>query len=304
MKKITLTCVDAGGGHACGLAIGLKKHGQVTTVWQNRNKHGLDYLVPDAKYGYRKIPYEGDDLIIVSCITFDQLEMFYGRKLKHLIKGYDKVHIIVTDGRYARNPDYYNEKFEGFDVITTACKKHFREPLPVKTYYQPFDLSMFDQTKPDKIRIAHSPFVPAKFREKGTQKIVEACRGYDLGILTKMPWKRCMELKATAHIFIDQVDHYDRDKFKFKDFSYVWPALGKSGIEAMHLGCLTITYGKGYDTDIPAPPIVWIDDADQLKGVIDSYMNNKEEISVIAKKQQAWALKYASYDFQAKNVLT
>lgn len=300
-KKITLVCVDAGGGHACGLAIGLRNYGDVSVVWQNRNKHGLDYLTPEAKYGYKHIR-GGDDLIIVSCITYDQLDQHFGRQFKNLLAGYGKIHIVVTDGRFARNPDYYNKKFEGFDVLTTACKRHFREPLPVRTYYQPFDLSLFSLNKNKHLTIAHSPFVKAKFREKGTEKIMDATIGYNLDLITGVSWKECIERKAKAHIFIDQVDHYDRDKFKFKSDDYIWPALGKSGLEAMHLGCLTITYGKGYDTDIPAPPVAWIT-PETFRQVLHYYINNPEETARKGELSRQWALKYATYDFAARNVL-
>ena len=293
-----MTCVDAGGGHACGLAIGLKKYGTVTTVWENRNKHGLDYLTPDAKFGYKYLPATGDDLIIVSCITLDRILKIFG---KTLIKGYKRTHIVVTDGRFARNPYYYNQLFKGMDVITTACKRHFREPLPVKTYYQPFDLSLFSLNKNKALTIAHSPFVPAKFREKGTQQIIKDTYGYNTDIITGVSWDECLTRKAKAHIFVDQIDHYDRAKFRFKSPDYVWPALGKSGIEALHLGCLVITYGKGYDTEIPAPPVAWC--KGNFKEVLDYYIKNEKERTKLADEGREWALQYASYDFAAQNVL-
>ena len=89
-------------------------------------------------------------------------------------------------------------------------------------------------------------------------------------------------------------------KFKTKD--YIWPALGKSGLEAMHLGCLTITYGKGYDTEIPAPPVAWCV-KDSFREVLEYYIKNEKERIELAAKQKEWALKYASYDFAAQNVL-
>ena len=294
-QRITLTSVDCGSGHACGLALGLEKYGKVTQVWENRNKHGLDYLNPGAKFGYKHIPATGDDLIIVAVITHDRIL----NQLKRL--KYKRIHIIVTDGRFARNPVYYNSRFRKYDVITTGCKRHFREPHPVKTYYQPFDLSHIDQTKNKELTISHSPFTESKYREKGTNMIIKVC-GDKLDLITGVSWDECLQRKAKSHIFVDQIDHYDRDKFKFKNKDYVWPALGKSGIEAMHLGCLVITHGKAYTTEIPPPPIAWCV-KDSFKEVLNYYVSNPTERNDLAEKQKEWALKYATYDYAARNVL-
>ena len=301
LRQITLVCVDAGGGHACGLAQGLKKHGQLKVVWENRNKHRLDYMTPDAKYGYKHIYPSGDDLIIVSCITYDHMKEQLDKVFRNILNSYQRIHVVITDGRYARNPDYYNQEFKGFDVLTTGCKRHFREPLPVKTYYQPFDLSLFSLNKNKDLTISHSPFVKSKYKEKGTLEIIDSTNGYNLDLITGLSWKACIERKARSHIFVDQIDHYDRDKFKFKSPDYVWPALGKSGIEAMHLGCLVITYGAEQKTEIPSPPVAWCNG--NFKEILDYYIKNERERIEMAMAAREWALKYASYDFAAQNVL-
>ncbi len=162
-----------------------------------------------------------------------------------------------------------------------------------------FDLSHIDQTK--EVLISHSPFGPGKFKEKGTDEIIETVKEYDFDLITGVSWNKCLIRKAKSHIFIDQIDHYDRDKFKFTDKDYVWPALGKSGIEAMHLGCLVITHGKGYDTDIPAPPVAWCNG--NFKEVLEYYIKNEKERTKLAAEGKEWALKYACYDFAAQQVL-
>jgi hypothetical protein len=209
--------------------------------------------------------------------------------------------MIITDGRFARYPDHYNKLLKGWDVITNACKRHFREPLPAKTFYQPFDLSHVDQTKNRELTISHSPFGPMKFREKGTNQIITTVADYNFDLITGVSWDECLKRKAKSHIFIDQIDHYDRSKFRFRSKEYVWPALGKSGLEAMHLDCLVITYGKGYDTDIPAPPVAWCNG--NFEEVLEYYIKNEAARRMVALEQQEWALKYASYDFAAQQVL-
>lgn len=305
MKKSSVVCVDAGGGHNCGLAIGLKKYRDVTTIWLNRNKHGLDSLVPDARYGWKHIPPVGDELIIVSCITYDKLKEYYRERHKHirtLFSGYDRTVIIVTDGRFARNPNYYNKEFIGLDVYCNPCKIYWRGNLPVKEYYQPFDLENIDRTKNNVLTVAHSPFVKAKYREKGTNLITAAVHslGLHYDLICNVSWAEALRRKAKAHIFIDQVDHYDFAKFNAP--GYVWNALGKSGLEAMHLECLTITRGKHKVGQIPTPPIVWCD-KHNLTDILKYYITRPAERSDIARAQRAWALEYSTYDFAAKNIL-
>ena len=300
-KRITLVSTDAGPGHNVGLALGLEKHGQLTVVWENTNLHGLDFLY-QARYGYRSIPNRGDHIIMVGASTFERVRSL-PHKFRNIIQNYPRKTVIVTDGRYARNPQHYNHLFRNWEVLTTGCKRHFREPLPVKTYYQPFDLSHIETEKNEHLTIAHSPFVKKKFREKGTDQIVGICSELrlNLDLITGVSWASCLWRKAKAHIFVDQIDHYDRSKFKFRDPEYVWPALGKSGIEALHLGCCVITHGKGYDTDIPAPPVAWCNG--NFKEVLKYYIKNEKEREEMAAEGRKWALRYASYDFAARNVL-
>lgn len=298
-RRITLVSTDAGPGHNCGLALGLQKYGLVSVIWENKSPHKIDINVPNVKYGYRHIN-RGDDIIIVGCLAYDRIFNDVHRRAK-IRSNFKRIHIIITDGRFARDPDRYNRLFGEYDILTTGCKKHFRGKLRTKTFYQPFDLSHIDQTKNEQLTISHSPFGKKKYREKGTDQIIEAIEGYNFDLITGISWDNCLKRKAKSHIFVDQIDHYDRSKFKFRDPEYVWPALGKSGIEAMHLGCCVITHGAAYDTDIPAPPVAWCNG--NFREVLAYYISHKEEREELAQKGKEWALKYASYDFAAKQVL-
>jgi len=298
-RRITLVSTDAGPGHNCGLALGLQKYGHVSVVWENHSPHKIALDVPSVRYGYKHIN-RGDDIIIVGCLAYNRIFSNVHRRAK-IRNNFSRIHVIITDGLFARDPDKYNHLFRTYDVITNGCKRHFRGNLKTKTFYQPFDLSHIDQTKNNELTISHSPFGLMKFREKGTEQIIEASKGHNFDLITKVSWDKCLKRKAKSHIFVDQVDHYDRSKFKFRSKDYVWPALGKSGIEAMHLGCCVITHGKGYDTDIPAPTVAWCNG--NFREVLAYYISNKTEREKLAASQKAWALKYASYDFAAQQVL-
>lgn len=302
--KTTLVSVDAGGGHNCELANGLKKYRDVTTIWMQKNPHGLDRLVHDAQYGFRRVPKRGDEIIIVACITFDYFKRYLKRidiDIKEFLKGYKKVKIIVTDGRYALNPAYYNKQFKGYEIFLNACKTHWGAGIHYKEFYQPFDLSEYDMTKNKELTIAHSPFSEKKFNQKGTLQIRNIVRelGVKFDLITNVSWEESIRRKAKAHIFVDQISHF-RDKI-LTSGGYVWSALGKSGIEAMHLGCMTLTRGKEHSGLIPTPPIVWVDK--NLKQRLVEFIDDKQKIKNMAQLQKQWALTYATPDYAARNVL-
>ena len=305
-QRIMVVSIDAGYGHNCSLVRGLKKYRDVKTVWFKKNKHGLDYIVPDANYGIREVLGETGEIIIVACGTFniltDYLRIRHHTKISDFLKRFTKVTIIITDSKFAINPDYYNGVFKDYDVFCTPCKIHWRDSLPTREYYQPFDLSGFDRTKTRELTISHSPFVVEKFAEKGTAEITKIVNslGVSLDVITGLPWKQAMERKAQSHIFIDQISN-DNDR-KFKNMNgYIWNALGKSGLEGMHLGCMTITRGENRSGQIPSPPVVWVNG--NLKETLEKYIFDKFAICELQNKQREWALTYATEDYAARNIL-
>jgi len=107
--------------------------------------------------------------------------------------------------------------------------------------------------------VAHSPCTKAKRLQKGSDEIeaviVEVMSDCDFAYrcITDLPFQKCMEEKARAHIFIDKLMTVDRtcQRLRF--------GLGKSGLEAMALGCMTLC--AMYNTQITdeyysRPPVV------------------------------------------------
>jgi len=93
------------------------------------------------------------------------------------------------------------------------------------------------------------------------------------------------------------------DVFKFRDPDYIWPALGKSGDEAMHLGCMVITRGANQELYPPCPPVMWYSSGEKLEEIIDYYDKNPNAIGYLAWKQYRWARKYGTHDAAARNLL-
>lgn len=308
MKDITLVCVDAGGGHACGLSLGLRKYCNLTTVFKNPNVHGLDHIEQKALFGFDKLFEKfmtpgGDELIIMSVVTLIHLENHMGvDNFKSYLKNWGVVKIIITDGTMVLDPDKYNKKMKGMEVFATMCKIALRGDLPTKEYYQPFDLSHVEIKKNNKLTIAHSPWVPSKAIEKGTCYIKEGIESYSdtvvFDIITNTPWEDALKRKAKSHIFIDQIFNKENEY----RIGLMNPGMGKSGIEAMHLESLVITRGQHKPREIPSPPIVWIGDQSWTE-LLDYYIHHPEERLEKIAIQKAWALKYATHDFAARNVL-
>ena len=303
MKDITLVCVDAGGGHACGLSLGLRKYCNLTTVFANPNLHGLDHIEQEALFGFENMPKGGDELIIMSVITLDYLEEHIGiNNFRSYLKNWGVVKIIIPDGTMVFDTAKYNKKMEGMEVFATMCKIALRGNLPTKEYYQPFDLSHVEIKKNDELTISHSPFVSSKAIQKGTRYIKKGIESYGdtvvFDIITDMPWEDAVKRKAKSHIFIDQIYNKENEY----SIGLMNPGMGKSGIEAMHLESLVITRGKHKPRKIPSPPIVWIGDQNWIELLNYYIFHPTERLEKIA-MQKIWALKYATHDFAARNVL-
>ena len=301
--NVTLVCVDAGGGHACGLSLGLRKYCNLTTVWENHNLHGLDHIEPQALFGFKHLPLTGDILIIVSIVTINELEWFFEAEYNRFLRGYKQVKIIITNGKIIEDPPLYNAKIKGMEVFAHLCKIAFRGGLPTKEYYQPFDLSHVEIKKNDKLTIAHSPFCDLKKVQKGTEEIEREVKkkygdSVNLDVIIDTPWEEAMIRKARSHLFIDQVyNSADRCGVNVDHHS-----IGKSGIEAMLLESLVFTRGEYIGRKIPAPPVVWIGRKNFID-LVDYYIEHPEEKEAKIKEQKEWALKYTTYDFASRNVL-
>ena len=119
-----------------------------------------------------------------------------------------------------------------------------------------------------------------------------------LDVITETPWEECMQRKARSHLFIDQLYHPE----DIYGISIDHHSIGKSGIEAMFLESLVFTRGEYFGRELPPPPVVWVGRKDIID-LVDYYINHPKEREEKIKEQKAWALKYATYDFAARNVL-
>jgi hypothetical protein len=138
--------------------------------------------------------------------------------------------------------------------------------------------------------------------EKGTQQILWTFKQLKLNydIIMGRPWKECMIRKAKCHIFVDQISCQPDDIW---DLPKDWKGgLGKSGLEAMLLRCLTISRGNFQDYDIPKPPVVECL-PETLKDILEVYVKDENKRLNKIKEQYEWAKTYLDPDFCAKRIL-
>jgi hypothetical protein len=286
-----LVAAEAGAGHACQLAVALRKYIPLESIYTARSAFGLDWIDPQSKIGAQHIPKKGGTLIVVSAYAYNFV--------KDVARNFDRVIVIMTDSGYMINYKKWNETFRPFEVFVTNCKMQYREGLPTKVYYQPFDLSMYNTKKYNTLTVCHSPFMAERTPEKGTDIIMDVLRRNRImhDLIMGADWRKCMQRKAKCHIFVDQIKseggHWDNPAD--------WKGgIGKSGLEAMLLKCYTISRGNFKDYDIPKPPVVECTEKTFESVLLASLKIDREPI---INQQYEWAKTYLDPDFCAKRIL-
>ncbi len=291
-----LVATEAGTGHACQLAVVLRKYIELESIYIFKSAHKLDFIDSEAKIK-GDFPDKGELIIVFSVFAYGVLIQ---KKGSDYFSNFKRVVIILTDSVYMSDYKKYNIQFSNFDVFANNCKMQYREGLPTKVYYQPFDLDGYNYSKREKLTLGHSPFGSTRKDAKGTEQIGEIFKQSkcDYDIIQGLEWVDCMVRKSKCHIFVDQISHITGALLPDD-----WMGgIGKSGLEAMLLKCLVITRMNKVDYDIPAPPVVLCNE-DNIKEILAYYIKNKKERELIIKQQYEWAKKYLNPDFCAKRIL-
>jgi hypothetical protein len=209
--------------------------------------------------------------------------------------------LIISDIEFSKSPAYYNQHIINNDVeilIMPDLIHQLHPSIPYRPYFQhiPFNKQLLLKKDP-RLTVAHSPGLKRYSNEKATTFIETTLNSYNLDIIHGFPWHECVKRKSKATFFVDQM-------CIFKNLDY-YGGLGKSGLEAMLYGCLTITTGYPPKTEphFPLPPALYIHPS-QLRDTIDHYLFCEDERNELISRQQQWAKKYLSVDFVSANILT
>lgn len=148
-------------------------------------------------------------------------------------------------------------------------------------------MEMMNAAKPERVTIMHAPGTPKKSRQKGTEAIervvclLEQDYEFDYQRLMNLTAAECKEVKAQAHIVIDQLPP-----------NGMVQGLGRTGIEALAAGSVVLT--TMYPTDILAgyfepPPVLNVRNETELEQQLRQLLEQPELRQEYQQKSAAWA---------------
>ena len=200
--------------------------------------------------------------------------------------------VIISDSHYLQDMEEIDgiiEK-ENIEVFCMADLWKFCK-FEKKMYIHPFLPLNIGIVKTQGLSICHSPYHKIKTNKKGSVQIQSAvdrlAKKYPLDylLITDRTWLETIKIKSTAHFFVDQISKGNH----YASMGYVG-GIGKSGLEAMLLKCLTFCAGEKVDTeDVTAAPFVQVENSEDLYNKMVYYLENKEEANELAMEQYNWA---------------
>lgn len=213
--------------------------------------------------------------------------------------------VIISDSYYLTHTKEIDEIIERNNIevhcmldLWKFCK------FPKKAYFQPFDKLKIEVRKDRFPTASHSPFSQSKCIVKGTDEIkkaieyVKEIHPIDFTVILDETWKRSLEIKSQSHFFIDQLSNG-----KHNATIEYQGGIGKSGLEAMLLKCLTFSSGEAFDTDIPRPPYIGVCDTNELHDKLVYFIKHPIELEQTIQKQYAWAKKYTNPKYVTEKIL-
>lgn len=306
MKYITLYSNDSSYGGISFIA----NHLNANVILKKSVRKDFDNMIDDVvflgKSKSTRILKNTSHLIVFGCISLKYLLGFLGSN-NFKLKQFKKITLLITDNEFLRSNNFFNKFLLDNSYIDVLIMPdlidHIDKRILYRPYFQhiPVDDNLIAPKTPE-LTISHSPGLKYKSGIKGTPFISRELKGYSLDIIHGETWSRCFQRKSISHIFIDQM-RVDNERIQ-KDGPGHAGGLGKSGLEAMLAGSLTITSGKALVTEpfFENPPAVFIRPK-ELRSTVDFFANNKAKLRELALRQQNWAKKYLSKQFVKSNIL-
>ena len=153
----------------------------------------------------------------------------------------------------------------------------------------------------DKPLVGHSPSMKARYAQKGTDFILDVfdrnAVHYDL--ITDLSYDEALQRKSQLDVFVDQVASHDRFP------KTTWHGgIGKSGLEAMALGCAVVTSGTLADTEphMPMPPVL-MTDRDRFEDDLRALLADPDRIARMGREGRAWFEAHATPEAQVRQIL-
>lgn len=248
-----------------------------------------------------------------------ELLLFGAKGVQYLLPILDKLNKKLADYKVTMlitDHWYFKDKYLNGDRINKELKqckdvKYLFMPDCVKfkadfikdysLYYQYLPVPEIKKTK--QLKVSHSAGLKVESDEKGTSIIRTLCKELNLklDVLSGLAWNKCVEKKAEAMIFIDQIISNERAK-QMKIDGY-GGGIGKSGLEAMKLGAVVLTSGELVgDNKLPKAPVILVNEKNAKNKLQEIINLPKKELLAIGKKNKEWADKYTGFDFVLNNI--
>jgi hypothetical protein len=228
------------------------------------------------------------------------------------IRSFKTTAFIASESTLCRKREWVNQ-FLSANKIFTYSMPDKQKFLTVETIpaYQTITVPRIERKKNDRIFIAHSSRNKDKYNTKGSAFIEETInalkKDYDIdfSLIMNVSHKESMRIKSAVDIFVDQLIYGNSAVPQDRWGGHILydGGLGKSGIEAMLLGCCVVTGGPEPDTNpyFPPPPVKWTD-KDNFEMDIRTLIEDEDYRIAKAKQQQLWANRYLHPKFVAKHI--
>lgn len=190
------------------------------------------------------------------------------------------------------------------DYIKVNVKKMFPYVPPLSMKYFPFLKEK--KRNNNQIVLGHSPGTKLKTDEKGTsfiegvfKSVKSKYENVSYKIIENMGNEECIKMKYSCDIFVDQIIDNSMNNC---DPPYLG-GQGKSGIEAMVLGCLAMTSYRDLSSEpyFPNTPMVQVS-KDNLEQTIEKFIIDKDLRDNVINKQKKWVKKYLNDKFFASYI--
>ncbi|MFO8067259.1 MAG: hypothetical protein R6U11_06730 [Bacteroidales bacterium] len=263
--KICVISKNATYGNVAILAEGLRKFAQVHVIFFEKDPKDM-YKQTDCTFT-SFIPRGYDHYLFVGVAMLRNMPIWVQKAEKT---------VILTDTAYLRKHEHYNSIFKKYNFNVWAMPDLAKLAGTNQIYYQPFIIPKgVKQIKKTK-DICHSPFYEQKHCQKGTGIIKRIVSG--ITVIEGMKWNDAIKEKAKHKICIDQLHQ----------------GIGKSGLEAMLLGCVVLS-GRKPDCNY-LPPVIWTSPETLEKDL------NIKDFEKHKQKQIKWAKENLTPEFVAKRI--
>ena len=264
-ENICIICIDVAFANAAGLQNEL----DCNIVIEKADKKGYAKLLTKQPFfGLDNIP-ESDHYIFAGSGVMTRIDVasLSGRKS-----------VIISDSHYLRETNIIDNIIvrNNVEVHCMVDLWKFCRHIKKKAYFHPFKDLNIPFVKNLVPTLCHSPYSKHKKQLKGTNNIERAveiirCENtLNIDFIVNATWQECLERKAKANFFIDQLcvgSHLDNKSYR--------GGIGKSGLEGMLLRCLTFSSGDIIEADIDFPPYEVVNSIESLSFKMKHLLGSK-----------------------------